>query len=388
MSGLNAIFLAALAVLTLGASPAAAQIETRARQAYMIDAATGTVLLSKEPDARFPPASLAKLVTAEYVFAELDAGRLDPAKPLPVSVYAWRTGGAPSRTSTMFAAVKSEVPVGDLIHGVAVLQANDSCIILAEGIAETEEAFTARLNERAKALGLTGTVLINSSGLPGDGQTTTVRDMVRLAQHLWTAYPQRMPLFSQTHFEWNKINQPNRNPLLKMGIGADGLSLGYDESHGFAIVATATSEGRRTILALAGLSSDKERTEEARRLIEWSRTGFRTVALFADGETIGEAKTFGGDRSRVKLVAKGPVGVLIPSDSKDRLIARIVYDGPVEAPVKVGLPVGRLRVWAGDRLVQETPLYTAEEIGVGTLSQRALDAVEELMFGWFRSKSS
>ncbi len=370
-----------------GAANAQAQtplFETKAKQALMIDAETGTILFSKDPDAAFPPASLAKLMTMEVVFNALKTGKLTPDTEFPVSEYAWRTGGAPSRTSTMFAALNSSIRVEDLIQGVVVQAANDGCIILAEGMAGSEAGFVELMNERAKELGLLKSTFRNSTGLPIEGQSVTARELVALASHIWREYPDLYRYYSQTDFTWNKIFQRNRNPLLGLNIGADGLGSGFAEGAGFAIVASAERDGRRVFLAMSGMESDAQRTEEARRMIEWGMRAFERLEVFAAGETVGEAKTYGGEKSGVSLRASGPVSILVPVANRDRLIARIVYQGPVVAPVEEGTPVGALKVWIGDTMSQETPLFAAEPIAQGSIHSRALDAVEELLIGWLR----
>jgi len=377
--------LALAGTMLLIASGAEAQIfETKAPQAYMIDAGTGTILFSKEPDMPFPPASMAKLMTMEVVFHAIREGRLSLEDTFKVSEHAWRTGGAMSRGSTMFAELGSSIRLDDLIKGVIVQSANDGCIIIAEGMAGSEEQFAELMNERARQLGLTGSIFKNPHGLPAAGQVVTARDLVKLAQHLFQEYPEFYPYFSMPDFTWNKIFQRNRNPLLRMDIGADGLSTGSTTESGFAIVGSINRNGRRLFLAMGGLASDNERAEEARKMLEWGMRAFDMTELFADGEVVGEAKTYGGEKSSVALKAHGPLSILIPSTNRDRVIARIVYQGPVVAPVEEGTRIGALRVWIGDTMSQETPLYAAEPVGTGTLSQRALDAIEELAIGWLR----
>ncbi len=380
-----AVFIMLVAVLAAPAAWAQAQLfETKAKQAFMIDAETGTVLYSKDPDAPFPPASLAKLMTMEVVFNAIKTGKLSLDTEFPVSEYAWRTGGAPSRTSTMFAALNSSIRVEDLIQGVIVQSANDGCIILAEGMAGSEANFAQLMNERARELGLTKSVFQNSTGLPAEGQAVTARELVALATHLWREYPEFYKYYSQPDFTWNKIFQRNRNPLLALNIGADGLKTGFTEASGFAIVGSAARDGRRVFIAMSGMESDAQRAEEARRLIEWGMRAFDRLEIYAAGEVVGEAKTYGGAKSGVALRAAGPVAIFIPVANRDRMIARIVYEGPVVAPVEEGTPIGALKVWIGDTMSQETPLYAAESVGTGKIHQRALDAVEELLIGWLR----
>jgi D-alanyl-D-alanine carboxypeptidase (penicillin-binding protein 5/6) len=377
-------FAACLVVLALGAAQAQALFETKAKQAFMIDAETGTVLYAKDADTPFPPASLAKLMTMAVVFDAARSGRISPDTEFTVSEHAWRTGGAPSRTSTMFAALNSSIRVEDLIQGVVVQAANDGCIILAEGIAGSEENFVKLMNERAAELGLKRSVFRNSTGLPAEGQAVTARELVALAAHLWREYPEFYRYYSQADFTWNKIFQRNRNPLLALNVGADGLATGYTEASGYAIAGSAERNGRRVFVAMSGMDSDRQRAEEARRLIEWGMRAFDRMEIFAAGEVVGEAKTYGGQKSGVALRAAGPVAIFVPVANRDRLVARIVYQGPLVAPVEEGTPVGALKVWIGDTMSQETPLYAAESVGQGPLHRRALDAVEELLIGWLR----
>jgi D-alanyl-D-alanine carboxypeptidase (penicillin-binding protein 5/6) len=376
-----------LVLVLFCAVPAGAQLfETKAAQAFMIDADTGTVLFAKDPDKPIPPASMAKLMTMEVVFNALKAKRITLDDTFVVSENAWRTGGAPSGTSTMFAKLKSEVRVEDLIQGVTVQAANDGCIVLAEGMAGSEANFAAQMTDRARQLGLQKSTFVNSTGLPADGQQTTVRELTMLALHLWRDYPEFFHYYAQPDFTWNKISQKNRNPLIAMGIEADGFVAGASEQAGFGLVGTVSHNVTRVIAALSGLANDRERAEEARKLLDWGSRSFQKTEIFAKDEVVGEAQVFGGAKSGLALKAKGPVDIFLPIANRDKLTARIIYQGPVSAPVQEGQPVGELRVWIGDTLSQQTPLYAAETVKVGTLPQRALDAAKELAVGWLRQK--
>ncbi|TPL05731.1 MULTISPECIES: D-alanyl-D-alanine carboxypeptidase family protein [unclassified Mesorhizobium] len=376
-----------LVLVLLCSAPASAQLfETKATQAFMIDADTGTVLFAKDPDKPIPPASMAKLMTMEMVFNAIKSKRITLDDTFVVSENAWRTGGAPSGTSTMFAKLKSEVRVEDLIQGVTVQAANDGCIVLAEGMAGSEANFAAQMTDRARQLGLSKSTFVNSTGLPADGQQTTVRELTMLALHLWRDYPEFFHYYSQPEFTWNKISQRNRNPLIAMGIEADGFVAGASEQAGFGLVGTVSHNGTRVIVALSGLANDRERSEEARKLLDWGSRSFQKTEIFAKDEVVGEAQVFGGAKSGLALKAKGPVDIFLPIANRDKLTARIVYQGPVSAPVEEGQPVGELRVWIGETLSQQTPLYAAESVKVGTLPQRALDAAKELAVGWLRQK--
>jgi D-alanyl-D-alanine carboxypeptidase (penicillin-binding protein 5/6) len=378
----------AILVYLLGAvSPGLAQtqlFDTRAKQAIMIDAETGTILFSKDADKLIPPASLAKLMTMEVVFHALKVGRYTMDDTFAVSQNAWKKGGAKSGGSTMFAKLNSSIRLEDLIQGVVVQSANDACIVIAEGMAGSEENFAVQMTERAREIGLTKSIFKNSNGLPAEGQLVTMRELAMLGRHIWQEYPEYYKYYGQREFTWNKIKQQNRNPLLEMEIGADGMKTGFTDESGYAIVGSVSRDGHRVFAAMSGMAGEQERGEEARKLLEWGLRAFEKTELFADDEIIGEAQVFGGAKSGVALKAKGPVSIFIPLTNTDRLVARIVYRGPVVAPVKEGTPVGTLRVWIGDEMSQETPLYAAETVELGTLQQRALDAVGELMVGWLR----
>jgi D-alanyl-D-alanine carboxypeptidase (penicillin-binding protein 5/6) len=380
------IWLAAVALLSAAPTlPARAQLlETKAKQAFMIDADSGTVLFAKNPDEPFPPASLAKLMTMELVFHAIKTGRHTLDDQFVVSENAWRKGGAPSGGSTMFAVLKSSIRLGDLMQGVIVQSANDGCIIVAEAMAGSEENFADQMTQRAREIGLNKSVFKNSTGLPAEGQFVTARELVQLAVHIWREYPEFYRYYSQPEFTWNKITQRNRNPLLSMDIGADGLKTGYTEESGYSIVGSINRNGRRLFVAMGGMASDRERAEEARKILDWGIRAFEKRELFADGEIVGNAQVYGGEKSGVALKARGPISILVPTDNAERLIARIVYEGPVMAPVEEGAPVGELKIWIGDALRQETPLYAAESVGLGSLHRRAWDAVGELLIGWLR----
>jgi len=356
-----------------------------APHAILIDAENGGVLFERDPDQLIFPASLAKLMTAEYVFHELKEGRLNLTDEFPVSENAWRKGGAPSRGSTMFAALHSRISVDDLLHGVIIHSANDGCIVLAEGIAGSEEEFARKLTQRARAIGLAKSTFANSNGLPDPGTQVTTRELGILARHIVTTYPEYYPIYGQRDFTWNKIKQPNRNPLLGMEIGADGMKTGFTKEAGYGLVGSAVQNGLRLIVVVNGLKTAKERGEEARKLLEWGFKSFERRVLFAEGQIIGSAKVFGGAEGSVPLVAGREVRVMMPKSGGDRLTARIVYSGPVPAPVAKGTPVGQLKVWRNDNVILSMPLTAAEPVERGGLSKRAFDAVSELMIGLFRA---
>jgi D-alanyl-D-alanine carboxypeptidase (penicillin-binding protein 5/6) len=359
-----------------------AGFDVKAKQVYLIEAQTGTVLLARAEDDTVPAASLAKLMTVATVFKALAGGGITLETQYPVTEYAWRTGGAPSRTSTMFAALKSNVRVEDLIRGVTVQFANDACIILGEGIAGSEAAFAEEMTKEARALGLVKSNFANATGLPNPDNKVTMREMVLLARHLQTTYPQHMRYYLEPEFEWNKIKQRNRNPLLALNIGVTGFVTGFSEEGGYSIVAAVNRDGKHLLFAMGGMENEKTRIEESRRIIEWALSSFERRTLFKEGEAIADASVYGGDASTVPLVAGEQVDVFLPKDNSQRLVARVVYSWPVRAPVTPGQTVGTLKIWNDKQLLREVPVKTAGTVGEGTLRARALDALIELFFFW------
>ncbi|MCT7666726.1 D-alanyl-D-alanine carboxypeptidase family protein [Shinella kummerowiae] len=359
-----------------------AGFDVKAKQVYLIEAETGTVLFARAEDETVPAASLAKLMTMATVFKALAGGDITLDTQYPVTEHAWRTGGAPSRTSTMFAALKSNVRVEDLVRGVIVQFANDACIILGEGIAGSEPAFAERMTEEARALGLQKSAFANATGLPNPANKVTMREMVQLARHLQTTYPDYMRYYLEPEFEWNKIKQRNRNPLLTLNIGVTGFVTGFSEEGGYSIVAAVNRDGKHLVLAMGGMENDKARIEETRRIIEWALSSFERRTLFKEGEAIADASVYGGDASSVPLVAGEQVDVFLPKDNSQKLVARVVYTWPVRAPVEPGKAIGTLKIWNDKQLLREVPVETAGSVGVGGLRSRALDALIELFFFW------
>jgi D-alanyl-D-alanine carboxypeptidase (penicillin-binding protein 5/6) len=356
-----------------------------APHAILIDAENGAILFERDADVLIFPASLAKLMTAEYVFHELQEGRIKLTDEYVVSENAWRKGGAPSHGSTMYAALHSRISVDDLLHGVIIHSGNDACIVLAEALAGNEAEFAAKMTQRAREIGLTKSTFANSNGLPDPGTQVTTRELGLLARHIIRTYPEYYPIYGQREFTWNKIRQQNRNPLLGTLDGADGMKTGFTNEAGYGLVGSAVQNGLRLVAVVNGLKSAKERADEGKKLLEWGFRTFEQRILFAEGQNIGTAKVFGGADSKVPLVAAGQVRVMLPKNGNDRLVARIVYTGPVPAPVEQGQRIGMLKVWRNDSVILEMPLKAAESVGRGNLSQRAFDAVSELMIGLFRA---
>ena len=386
LAGLAAVIVAAPAALAQKKdAPKKDEPQIAAPHAILIDAENGGVLYERDPDKLVFPASLAKLMTAEYVFNELKQGRIKLTDEYTVSENAWRKGGAPSHGSTMFAAIHSRVSVDALVHGMIIQSANDACIVFAEALAGNEAAFGAKLTKRAREIGLSRSVFTNSNGLPDPDEKVTTRELAMLARHIILDYPDFYRLFGEREFTWNKIRQQNRNPLLAMDIGADGLKTGFTKEAGYGLVGSAVQNGLRLIVVVNGLKTAKERADDAKKLLEWGFRNFEQRILFAEGQTIGSAKVFGGASGHVPLVANGQVKVMVPKAGGDRLIARIVYTGPVPAPVAAVQPIGNLKVWRNDNVILTMPLKAATSVPTGTLSQRAFDAVTEMVIALFRA---
>lgn len=377
------LFLAGL--LLAGAEPARAQtFQTIAPYAILYDFDTQSVLFEKSADELMAPASTAKMMTAEIIFRELKEGRLKLADEFTISEHAWREGGSRSGGSSMFAALNSRVAIDDLLHGLLIQSGNDAAIALAEGIAGSEDAFATLMTRRAQELGMTRSTFMNPWGKADPSQMVTARDMAHLAEHIIRTYPEYYKIFGEKDFTWNKIKQQNRNPLLFMDLGADGLKTGDIKDSGFGLVGSAVQNGQRLIVVLNGLKTAKDRAEEARKLLQWGFRTFEPRTVFKQGEIIGYARLYGGARGDVPLAADGPVKVLLPRGGGDRLSGRIVYQGPIPAPVAAGVEVARLHVMRGNVLALDVPLKTAEAVEIGSLPRRALDAGLELASGFFR----
>ena len=360
------------------------KFETKAKNAILMDADADLVFFEKDADALIPPASMSKLMTMAVVFRELKAGRLKLEDEFKVSEYAWRTGGAPSRTSAMFAPLNSMVSVSDLIQGAIVQSGNDACIILAEGISGSEEAFVKEMNKYAKEIGLTKSHFVNSTGLPAEGHVMTARELAFLANYLIKTYPEYYPYFAQKEFRYrDKFTFRNRNPLIYQELGVDGLKTGFVEEAGFGLVASAKRDNQRLIEVVTGLETKKEREEEPKRLLEWGFKNFKPYRLFDAGQQVSDALVWGGEKHYVPLVGDKDIDVILPVGSSGKVTAQIVYDGPIKAPIRKGDQVAVLRVTAADTgATNDIPLYAGEDIGSSNFAMRGLDSLFVLAFGW------
>jgi D-alanyl-D-alanine carboxypeptidase (penicillin-binding protein 5/6) len=357
--------------------------------AILMEATSGSILFEKNADELRAPSSMMKLMTVEVIFNALKEGRIKLTDEFRISENAWRKGGAPSGGSTMFAAINSKVPVDDLLHGAIIQSGNDACIALAEGISGSEKKFANDvMTKRARELGLAKSTFGNSNGLPDPDNKMTVRELAKLARHIILDFPEFYKLFGEKEFTWNKIRQQNRNPLLNSTLsGADGLKTGYTKDGGYGMVGSAVQNGIRLIVVINGLDDPDDRAQEAKKMLEWGFRNFEARTLFAENQQVGYAKVFGGESRSVKLASKEPIKVMVPKNGSEKLIARIVYNGPVRAPIKEGQPVGVVRVWRGVNVAMEAPVYAAESVGSGSTMRRAIDGASELVIGMFRASA-
>ena len=373
-----------LAIMLAMTVPALAQAEfdTQAKFAILMDHDSGTVIFQRDADLPMEPASMAKLMTIAVVFNEIRTGRLSMTDQFFVSEHAWRTGGASSGGSTMFADLNSQISVEDLVRSVIIQSGNDAAIILAEGIAGSEGSFAAMMNELGEEIGLTDSHFTNPTGLPDPDMYVTARDLADLARYLIREFPDYYHYFSEPEMEWNGIKQPNRNSLVELGIGVDGLKTGHTEAAGYGSVISTDEGGRRLIAVIHGLTSMAQRAEEGRKLITWGARAFERVAAYPEGAIVAYANVYGGTTPSVGLVGDGEVALYLPRGSRKCLNAQVNYTGPLLPPVVEGDQVAELRVFCDEQLVQTAPLYAAETVEEGDLVRKATDALKQLALGW------
>lgn len=346
-----------LAAILFTVPAMAAPIETAASHAILIDFETGTVLLEKAADDPIPPASMSKLMTLYLVFDKLKHGELKLDDTLPVSEQAWRMQG-----SKMYVLVGDRVRVEDLLRGVVIQSGNDACIVLAEGIAGSEEAFANLLTERGRELGLTQSTFKNATGWPDPGHVMSVRDIATLSRHIISEFPEFYPLFSEIEFTYNKIKQGNRNPLLYKNMGVDGLKTGHTEEAGYGLSASAMRDGRRLILVAHGLAGVNERSQEAERLIEWGFREFENATIAKAGQPIETAPVWFGTAAEVPLTVASDVKVTLPRSARRKLTAVVRFEGPLPAPVRKGDAVATLHLEAEGMPPMEIQLVAGADV--------------------------
>jgi serine-type D-Ala-D-Ala carboxypeptidase (penicillin-binding protein 5/6) len=361
---------------SVAASAAAGSIDTQSRNAYIVDMRTGAVLLDKNADQRMPPASMSKIMTAYMAFTYLREGKTSLESMLPVSEKAWRTGG-----SKMFVPLGGQVKVEDLLRGMIIQSGNDACVVLAEGLAGSEEAFVEQMNKKAREIGLNGSHFVNVTGLPSPDHYMTAKDLAMLAKRLIQEFPEYYHYDSERDFTYNGIKQGNRNPLLYKDLGADGLKTGHTEEAGYGLTASVLRENRRIIMVIAGLPSMKARAQESERLIEWAFREFGGYTLFKPGDKIEDADVWLGAETKVPLTVQSDAVVTMMRKSRKDMKVTLAYDKPIKAPVAKGTVVGKLVASAPDMDPVEFPVVTAESVDrLGALG-RVGAAVSYFVFG-------
>ncbi|MDE1152205.1 MAG: D-alanyl-D-alanine carboxypeptidase [Micavibrio sp.] len=359
--------------------PAQAQVDTLAKQAIIIDANSGAVLLDKSGDGQMPTSSMSKVMSMYMVFEALKEGRLHLTDELLVSERAWRN--SMNDGSRMFLPVGSRVKVEDLIRGVIVQSGNDASVVLAEGVAGTEESFVDAMNAKAKQLGLKDSHFMNATGLPDPNHYSTPHDLARLASHIMSDFPEYYHYFSEKEFTFNNIKQQNRDPLLGKVPGADGLKTGHTEIAGYGLMGTALRDGRRVILVMNGLESQKDRQEEGIKLMEWAFRNFESKKLIAKGETVDNAKVWLGKFDAVPMVASQDVQVLLPRAKRSELKMAVKYSEPVKAPVVAGDKIGTLQISVPDQPPVEVDLLAGADVPRKGIFGRVKDRLDYLLTG-------
>jgi D-alanyl-D-alanine carboxypeptidase (penicillin-binding protein 5/6) len=348
----------------------ASAFETRARAAYILDQTTGTVLLAKNADTPLPPASMSKLMTLYVTFEAIRDGRLSLAEKLPVSKHSMSYGG-----STMFLDTTDRVVVEDLLRGIIVLSGNDACAVLAEALSPdgSEAGFARFMTQRAAQMGMTNSTFVNSNGWPAPGHRMSMRDLALLANRIISDFPEFYPMFAETEYEFDgraPQNTRNRNPLLGLGIGADGLKTGHTSEAGYGLVGSAVQGNRRVIFVISGLESAPARAREAEAIVNWAFRQFAEKTVIEKDKILAQAPVWMGDAPTVGLVTKEDVRALVPVASNGKVAGEIVYQSPVRVPVKKGDPLAELIVKPEGLEEMRVPLLAAADVGRGGFKVR------------------
>jgi D-alanyl-D-alanine carboxypeptidase (penicillin-binding protein 5/6) len=374
--------LSALALSSFVVAVATAEvIDTKAREAILIDPSTGTVILNKNADEQMPPASMSKLMTAYLLFESINDGRVSLDDKFRVSENAWRKGGAASGSSTMFLPPKSEVRVEDLIRGIIVQSGNDACIVVAESLAGSEEAFARRMTYKAQELGMTGSNFMNATGWPHPEHRTTARDLATLSTRIIQDFPELFSFYSEREFTYNGIRQSNRNPLIYGYAGADGMKTGHTSEAGYGLTGTAKQGDRRLIVVVNGLKSSKDRASESARILDWGFREFNNYSLFKAGDTIEIAPLWLGTKPTVALKIDRDVHLTMSRKSRRAMKVTVKYQSPISAPITAGQSVGTLTIEAPDFETIEAPLLAATDSQQLGMVGRLGAALEFLLWG-------
>ena len=361
----NAWIASLAAAATFGAALPATAFETLGKAALVVDHATGLTLYEKNAHEPRPPASMSKLMTLYMLFEALRDGRVTPDTEFTVSQKAQGMGG-----SRMFLEAGERVPVSALIDGIIVQSGNDACVVVAENLYGSESAFAAAMTKRAHELGMADSTFKNASGWPEPGHVMSAEDLVILARHIITDFPEQYAHFSKTEFTWNNITQQNRNPLLTAGVGADGLKTGHTEEAGYGLTGSAVRDGQRIVFVVSGLGSVRERATETTELVNWAFGAFEPLRFFDKGDEVARAEVWLGAAPTTPLVAPVDFTMLAPRGVRGSIKAHVLYDGPVRAPVTAGQEIGRLVVEAPGMAPTSYPLVAGADVPEGGLGVR------------------
>ncbi|MEC3860086.1 D-alanyl-D-alanine carboxypeptidase family protein [Mesobacterium sp. TK19101] len=371
-------FLASCATALALALPAHA-FDTRASAAFVLDQTTGTVLLAKRADERLPPASMSKLMTLYIAFEAVRDGRLRLNEELRVSQHAMDYGG-----STLFLKAGERVRVEDLLRGIIVLSGNDACAVIAEALSPdgTEAGFARLMTQRAQQLGMTNSTFQNSNGWPATGHLMSMRDLVLLGSHIIADFPEFYPMFAEKEFlfdEKESQNRMNRNPLLGLGIGADGMKTGHTQEAGYGLVGSAKQGNRRVIFAITGLDSAKARAEESEAIVNWAFRQFAEKTVVEGGKRVAEAEVWMGDAPGVGLVTRKDLNMLLPVTGQGEVAAEVVYTGPIQAPISAGQQIAELVIRPEGLPEQRVPLVAETAVGKGGVLKRVTTAAQAIL---------
>lgn len=371
------ISLALSAIALLASTVSAQAFETRASAAYVVDHTSGTVLMAKNADTPLPPASMSKLMTLYMAFEAIDAGILNLDQELPVSAASQQYGG-----STMFLQAGERVSVEDLLRGIIVLSGNDACVVIAEALAGTEAKFARQMTMRAQQLGMTNSTFTNSNGWPKPGHRMSMRDLGLLAAKLITDFPQYYPMFAEKEFLFDPKeaqNRYNRNPLLTLGIGADGLKTGHTSEAGYGLVGSAKQGDRRIIFVLSGLETSQARAQEAEAVANWAFRQFAQTELGKAGQQIAQANVAIGSANTVGLELAEDLSLLVPTNPIEPLKTEVVYQGPVQAPINKGDAIGELIVKPEGLPEKRVPLVAGSDVAPYGFVDRMMSAAMHLI---------
>lgn len=367
--------------LVLAGIGSAGAIETQARNAILMDYDTGQYLYVKDHEKMVPPASMSKLMTVNMIFEKLKDGSLSLDDTFTVSERAWKLGGAASGGSTMFLKIGEKVRVEDILKGILIQSGNDACIVAAENLAGSEDDFAEMMNKRARELGLNNSSFANSTGLPHPDQKMSVEDLAKLARHIIKEFPEFYHIFSEKYYTHNNITQGNRNPLLYSMSNADGLKTGHTEEAGFCLTASAKKGERRLIEVMTGMNSNKERSEEAERLMEWGFREFNNYNLLNKGQTIAEIPVVFGSEKQVRLVVPETVKRTLKKSQAPKIKMTAVYDKPVKAPVAAGDKLGEVRIELDGQEMENLPLVADRNVEKLGFFGRIGQNLKYLLFG-------